>query len=99
MLARQAEVFAADERMDVKYGATCAKVPADIVNFQHDPLACAVAVGWDHGIEIEDLPLVVEEKGGWVRERIDKSGRAMRVVTKVDGNRFSEFWVNVVAKG
>jgi inosine-uridine nucleoside N-ribohydrolase len=98
LIARQAETFAADEKMDAVYGATCARVPDDIVNFQHDPLACAIAVGWNEGVEIEELPIVVEEEDGWLRERVDKSGRKMKVVTKIDGPRFSEFWLSLVAK-
>jgi len=73
-------------------------VPDDIVNFQHDPLACAIAVGWNEGVEIEELPIVVEEEDGWLRERVDKSGRKMKVVTKIDGPRFSEFWLSLIAK-
>lgn len=97
LIAHQAEVFAADEKMDAKYGATCAKVPADIVNFQHDPLACAIALGWDEGVAVEEAPIVVEERDGWLWERIDEVGRKMRVVTRIDGARFGEFWVERVA--
>jgi purine nucleosidase len=97
LIAHQAEVFAADEKMDAKYGATCANVPDDIVNFQHDPLACAIALGWDGGVVIEEVPVLVEERDGWLWERIDDSGRKMRVITKIDGARFSEFWVERVA--
>jgi hypothetical protein len=93
LIAHQAEVFAADEKMDAKYGATCANVPDDIVNFQHDPLACAIALGWDRGVEIEEVPIAVEERDGWLWERIDEAGRKTRVVRKIDGPRFGEFWV------
>jgi purine nucleosidase len=98
LVAKQAEVFALDEKMDETYGTTCAKVPGDIVNFQHDPLACAIALGWSQGVETEEVPLAIEEEGGWLHERIDKSGRIMKVVTKVDGPRFSDFWFDLVAK-
>jgi purine nucleosidase len=98
LIARQAETFAADEKMDAVYGATCARVPDDIINFQHDPLASAIAVGWNEGVEIEELPIVVEEEDGWLRERVDNSGRKMKVVTKIDGPRFSEFWLSLVAR-
>ena len=97
LLARQAEEFAIDEKMEEKYGKTCEKVPADILNFQHDPLTCAIALGWKEGVEIEELPLVIEEKEGWLHERIDASGKPFRVVTKIDGPLFSEFWVDRVA--
>jgi purine nucleosidase len=98
LIAHQAEVFASDEKMDAKYGATCANVPDDIVNFQHDPLACAIAVGWNEGVAIKELPISVEERDGWLWERIDESGRKMSVVTAVDGPSFSEFWVKRVTE-
>jgi purine nucleosidase len=96
LIAHQAEVFAQDEKMDAKYGATCANVPRDFVNFQHDPLACAIALGWDDGLVIEEVRIAVEERDGWLWERIDSAGRKMRVVTKVDGARFGEFWVELM---
>lgn len=96
LIARQAEAFAIDEQMASKYGATCTHVPDDIINFQHDPLACAIALGWDEGVEIEELPLMIEEKEGWLTERIDPAGKPMRVITQVDGPRFSEFWVDAI---
>lgn len=68
----------------------------DIVNFLHDPLACAIALGWDEGVEIAEAPLVIEEKEGWLAERIAPAGKPMRVVTKADGPAFSEFWVDAM---
>ncbi len=92
LLAQQAEAFAVDEKMEMKYGKTCKGLPSDIVNFQHDPLACAITLGWDEGVEIKEIPLMIEEKDGWLHERIDNLGKIFKVVTKVDGPRFSEFW-------
>ncbi|MFL5732128.1 MAG: nucleoside hydrolase [Chloroflexia bacterium] len=97
LIARQAEAFAEDERFEFRYGQMCEALPNDIINFQHDPLACAIALGWDEGVEIEVLPLVFEEKDSWLTERIDASGKPTRVVTRVDGARFSEFWLELVA--
>ena len=94
LIARQAEAFAVDEQNETKYGDTCEGLPRDIINFQHDALACAIALGWRDGVEIEELPLVVEEKDGWLHESIDPKGKPIRVVTKVDGARFNEFWVS-----
>lgn len=96
LLARQAEAFAADERNDMKYGKTCAGLPSDIINFQHDPLTCAIALGYSEGIEIKEVPLTIEERDGWLHERIDNSGKSTRVVTKIHGPSFNEFWVNRV---
>ena len=94
LLARQAEAFALDERNETKYGETCEGLPRDIINFQHDPLACAIALGWRDGVEVEDVPLLVDENDGYLHEYVDPSGKLVRVVTKVDGPRFSEFWLN-----
>ena len=98
LIAIQAEAFAVDEQNETSYGATCTGLPEDIINFQHDPLACAVALGWNEGIEIEEIPLIMEEKDGWLYERIDPSGKSIPVVTNVDGPRFNEFWRNKIVK-
>lgn len=96
LIARQAEAFAIDEQNETRYGETCEGLPHDIINFQHDALACAIALGWDDGIEVEEIPLLLEEKEGWLYERITPSGKPVRLVTKVDGPRFNEFWLNKI---
>lgn len=94
LIVQQAEAFAIDEQNERDIGETCEGLPNDILNFLHDPLACAVALGWDDGVEIDELPLVIEEKDGWLHERIDPLGKPTPVVTKVDGPRFNEFWLD-----
>ena len=96
LIARQAAAFAEDWRNDEQYGRTCAGVPEDIINFQHDPLACAVALGWD-GVTIEEVHILFEMQGPRLCGRIDVAGRAQRVVTAVDGPRFSALWVDIVS--
>jgi inosine-uridine nucleoside N-ribohydrolase len=98
LIARQAAVFALDEKMEARYGRTCAELPDDTINFLHDPLASAVALGWREGVEISEIPLRFEIEDGWLRERIDDGGIRTRVVTRVDGERFNEFWLNTVAR-
>jgi inosine-uridine nucleoside N-ribohydrolase len=98
LLARQAEAFAVDEQNERKFGETCEGLPNDMINFLHDPLACAIALGWNDGVEMEEVPLILEEKEGWLHERIDPSGKLIRVVTKIDGSRFNEFWLNKIMK-
>ena len=71
------------------------KLPDDIINFQHDPLACAVALGWP-GAEIARVPIRLELQDGYLYERVEAGGRVMNVVTKVDGDGFNEFWLRVV---
>jgi purine nucleosidase len=97
LLAHQAEMFGQDEKNEERYGRTCTGLPQDIINFQHDSLACAVALGWD-GARIEETRLRVEVRDGWLHEEMDPNGqgRAMRVVVGVDGVRFGELWLNLV---
>jgi hypothetical protein len=97
LLARQAEAFAADERYDQVYGRTCAGLPEDLINFQHDPLACAVALGWE-GVTRERLRVRTELRDGWLYERGDEAGRPMTVVTAVDAPRFEALWLSTVTR-
>jgi inosine-uridine nucleoside N-ribohydrolase len=98
LIARQAEAFARDENNEARYGQTCPRLPHDIINFQHDPLACAIALGWDDGVEIGEIPLAFEIQDGWLHERVDDKGQPTRVVTRVDGNRFSDFWLDIAVR-
>ena len=98
LIAQQAEAFAVDEQNETRFGQTCDGLPDDFINFLHDPLACAVALGYRDGIEIEEAPLLLDEKDGFLRERFDLSGRKIRVVTKVDGPRFNQFWLDTLMK-
>ena len=99
LIARQAEAFARDENNEARYGQTCQGLPDDTINFQHDPLACAIALGWNEGVEISVIPLKLEIQDGWLYQRIDDSGTPTRVVTRVDGDKFNEFWLNTVVRG
>jgi inosine-uridine nucleoside N-ribohydrolase len=96
LIAQQAEAFEIDEQDPSRHSKLSEKVPKDIINFQHDPLACAIALGWDEGVEIEVLPLALEIEDGELFERVRDGGKPTRVVTKVDGGRFSEFWLERV---
>jgi purine nucleosidase len=98
LIARQAEVTARIDQYEQRYGATCSGLPRDIINFQHDPLTCAIATGWREGVEIETVPLKVEIRDGWLYEIPASDGIPMRVVTKVDGNAFNEYWVDTLCR-
>ncbi len=98
LLARQAEAFAEDEKMEEKFGKTCSGLPKDHINFQHDPLTCAIALGYRDGIEIKEIPLILEEKNGLLYEIIDNKGKVFKVVTKIDGPKFNKFWFDQVTK-
>ena len=97
LIVRQAEVFARDEGFEHKFGGNqYAGLPDDIINFQHDPLACAVALGWRDGVEIETVPLQIQNRDGWLYERILQGGMPMPLVRTVDGPRFDRFWVDLL---
>jgi inosine-uridine nucleoside N-ribohydrolase len=96
LIATQAEAYAIDENKEERYGRAFAAIPDDTINFQHDPLACAIALGWNDGVDIRQLPLKVEIENGFLRERIDESGKPTNVVTRIDGAAFSEFWLSTV---
>jgi inosine-uridine nucleoside N-ribohydrolase len=97
LIARQAEAFARDEDNEARHGRTCAGLPDDTINFQHDPLACAIALGWADGVVMDEVPLVTTIEDGWLRQRVDAGGTPTRMVTRVNGAAFSEFWLDMVA--
>jgi purine nucleosidase len=96
LIVRQARAFAMDEKLCERYTGDNPALPRDMINFQHDPLAVAIALGWRDGVEIQELPLVIGEKDGSLTETVDPNGRSMRVVTRIDGERFNQFWVNCI---
>lgn len=95
LIARQAEATNNDWDSGDELRATCKGLPPDILNFQHDPLACAVALGWD-GVKIKEVPLRFEIRDGWLHEVMAEDGKRTPVVTHVDGPRFNDFWFRVV---
>ena len=96
LIARQMLPFAEEHKNEERFGKICARLPDDTINFQHDPLACAIALGWCEGVTIEEIPLAIEERDGYLFERIDPSGKRFQVVTKIDGSRFNEFWLKTI---
>lgn len=96
LLARQAAAWTALNPENTDYPRDYPALPPDFINFLHDPLAVAVALGWD-GASIETLPLTVVAEDGWLRERIDSAGRPTRVVAAIDAPRFNRLWVDVVS--
>ena len=67
----------------------------EFINYQHDPLAVAIALGWS-GVTIESLPLAITLEDGFVRIRERDDGVPMRVATGVDGEQFSRYWLETV---
>ena len=80
IIARQAEAFARGRqrsalRPDVR------GLPDDTINFQHDPLACAIALGWRDGVEISELPLKLSVEDGWLVQQIADNGKLTKVLS------------------
>jgi hypothetical protein len=76
-------------------------LPDDLANIQHDPLAAAVAAGWD-GVTIEQayLRTVPGEHGRLERVGPDDPGaRSVELVVGVDGPAFAEHWLDTVTAG
>jgi purine nucleosidase len=73
-------------------------LPPDLLNFQYDPLACAIACGWD-GATIEEVSLRPELVGPRLRlPLVERDGIATRVVTAVDGERLARDWSEAVVR-
>jgi inosine-uridine nucleoside N-ribohydrolase len=98
LVATQAEVYAASEHRTAEYARRYACLPRDFINYQHDPLACAVALGWDEGVETEELRLNSTIEDGWLVQRVEEVGRPTKVVTRIDGPAFDEFWLHIVTR-
>jgi len=96
LVATQAEVYAAAEHRTAEYARVYEGLPDDFINYQHDPLACAVALGWDEGVETEELRLKSTVEDGWLVQRVEDGGRPTKVVTRVDGRAFDDFWLDTV---
>jgi purine nucleosidase len=96
LLARQASVYAED-RARPELAAGLRGIPADLLNFHHDPLACAVAAGWDR-VRAERLPLRPSVSDGVMRFVVDEAGRPATVVLDADGPAFEEAWLEAVAR-
>lgn len=98
LIARQAEAFAQEYGNEEWIAKTCPALPPDTINFLHDPLACAIALGWAEGVEVQTLPLRSTIEDSWMRQRVQPGGKPTRVVTRVDGARFSQFWLDLVTR-
>ncbi|HLZ10709.1 MAG TPA: nucleoside hydrolase [Chloroflexota bacterium] len=96
LIARQLEVQDRTDQNQEKLGKRYRELPDDFLNFQHDPLACAVALGWE-GVTVQEVPLELDIKDGLLWETVSPNGKVTKVVTRVDGPRFNEFWLDTVS--
>jgi inosine-uridine nucleoside N-ribohydrolase len=94
LIADQAERHAMDQDR-ISLPKEFPALPDDLLNFQYDPLACAVAVGWP-GAEIRELGVALSLEGRFLRMREDEAAPALRIVTDADGQAFEQVWLDAV---
>lgn len=96
LLADQGERHAVDNGRTELPGSYPA-LPDDLLNFQYDPLACAVAAGWP-GVETRELGVALSFDGRLLRMELDERASPMRIVTDVDAEAFSDAWLEAVER-
>ena len=94
LLAHQVQAHAADNGM-TDLGRAHAALPDDLLNFQYDPVACAIAAGW-RGATIEDVRLRAVLEQGLLRFEPHECGRNTRVTVDIDADDFTEQWFSAV---
>jgi inosine-uridine nucleoside N-ribohydrolase len=94
LLADQGEQHGRDHH-NTELGRAFPALPDDLLNFQHDPLACAVAMGWE-GVGYQDIPTKVELRDDRLWMAPEEGQPSLRVVTEVDSDRFEEVWLQSV---
>jgi hypothetical protein len=63
-----------------------------LLNFQFDPAACAVALGWP-GATVEDTAVHLTPDGAVAR---DPAGHPVRLLTDLDGAAFNSHWLDTI---
>jgi purine nucleosidase len=96
LVADQAESLGREQRM-TELGRAFPALPDDLLNFQYDPLACAVAAGWS-GATIEELPVAVRLGDGLLHLTIAEDAPRRRLVTDVDAGAFDGAWLDAVLR-
>ncbi len=70
----------------------------DIGGDMDDLCACAIALGWREGVEIDIVPLRLEVRDTWLYEIPDSKGIPTRLVTKINGRAFNEYWCDILCR-
>jgi inosine-uridine nucleoside N-ribohydrolase len=97
LLARQARAFDAHGELGEIDREARTDLPNDFINHLYDPLAAAVAAGWDDAA-VEEVPLSISIEEGFIREEIRPDGLPTNVVTSVDGEAFDQLWLDMVTR-
>jgi purine nucleosidase len=94
LLAAQGEAHGRDFDMN-QMGRLYPALPEDLLNFQYDPAACAVALGWP-GATTEKAHVQVVHDAGLLRFQPAAAGRPAQIVTDLDSESFAEYWLSSV---
>ncbi len=94
LLARQCHAHAGEHDAAV-LASSHPGLATDFVNFQYDPVACAVALGWS-GATVETMSLSTSIKGGVLRLQERSNGRSTNVLVDFDVDAFHEAWMTHV---
>ena len=94
LLARQGEAHGRDFDMN-QMGRSHPALPDDLLNFQYDPVACAVALGWP-GATAGEARLQLARDGELALFQPAADGRPTRIVTDLDPDGFTEHWLSSV---
>ncbi|HZM31796.1 MAG TPA: nucleoside hydrolase [Acidimicrobiales bacterium] len=96
LLARQAAAHGDEHDMGA-LGRAHPGLPDDLLNFQYDAAACAVAA--EMGVAtLEELVLAPTIDGGVLRFEERPDGRPARVTTAIDGDALGEAWLASVER-
>jgi inosine-uridine nucleoside N-ribohydrolase len=94
LIARQSRARAEDAGMGT-IGRDHRALPDYLVNFHYDPVAVAVALGWD-GAKVERHDLMPYVENGVLSFEPSPAGRPIDVCTAVDGEAFTEVFIQAV---
>ena len=94
LIAFQAEHHGA-EQDNHEIGRSHDGLPDDLLNFQHDPLACAVALGWDC-VTVEERRVTPVLDHDVLRLADDPGGRSVQVAVAVDADAFTGRWLEAL---
>jgi purine nucleosidase len=94
LLAQQSEAHGEAYQME-KLGRDHPGLPDDLLNFQYDSVACAVALGWS-GATVQDMRLRPMRRDGVLLFEPHPEGRSTRVVLDMDGAAFRDMWLSAV---
>lgn len=95
LLAWQAQRYHEDDA-GAAAGAGCPSLPDDLLNFQADAVAAALALGWDC-LSVEETPLVAEPHGDLLVLRPNPAGRPVQLLTAINAPAFARRWLATVA--